>query len=91
LESLFSPNDKLDLRASVVLLTRNPERFRERALTSPAIPRFGCSVATSCCAPFFVQAGEEFAGTVHEFEDGMVLGSEIEHDGQLKLGFQFCQ
>jgi len=28
-------------------------------------------------APFFVQAGKEFAGTVDKFEDSMVLGREI--------------
>jgi hypothetical protein len=38
-----------------------------------------------------VQAGKEFAGTVDKFEDNMVLGREIQHDGQLKLGFEFCQ
>ena len=36
---------------------------------------------------FFMQAGKELAGTVDKFEGNMVLGREIQHDCQLKLGF----
>ena len=66
LESLLWANDKLDLRVSVVALTRDPQRFREKAphlAGHPAVRLLGGNVAAfdlpEGAFPFVVHAATE--------------------------------